>query len=410
MFLLLLLTCIFALWLVRHFVAPFLSSETALGRHIGSTTGRKYPHIDPFLGLDLSLQTWRDFHSGGLSEGLRKRHVLYGRTFVTNDLGTDCIYTIEPDNIRTVTTRDFEKWGKSGWVAEAAKHVGNGVLMNEGPAWKQSRTMLKPMFSRTAMDEPTLLEPHVRSLVARMRRVSQEEGEEEEEGVFDFHELASMFTLDVVTGFLFGQSTHCLDSPQGPSGADGAHFLSLVKDFEGPSGEFIALGPLAWVRLLPSYKRLIGLVVGMKAFFKRKLHEIMAEAASSGGCGRRLPRSLEVSPSVFRSMKAAGASEEQIQGELQNIFFASYDTTSTFLANLIHVLVRHPDVQRRLRAEVSFLQGRAPDHGALFRMRFLRFVIMEGKWSCLLSPGGLGRVHQRIRGVPYGRRLYGALC
>lgn len=392
MFLLLLLTCFFLLCLVRHFLGLLLSPKTE--RHIGFT-GKKYPHVDPFLGLDLSLQTWRDFHRGVLSEGIRKRHVRYGRTFVTNNLGAECIYTIDPENIRAITTRDFEKWGKSGWVAEAAKHVGHGVLLNEGPAWKQSRTMLKPMFARTAaMDEPALLEPHVRRLVASMRcRASSSSScarEKEEEGVFDFHELASMFTLDVVTEFLFGKSTNCLERPQRPEGEDGVHFLRLVKDFEGPSGQFIALGPLAWVGLLPSYKRLLGLVDGMKAFFKRKLHEIITEAnACAIGPGRPWespPRSLEAvgSPSVFRSMKAAGASEDQIQGELQNIFFASYDTTSTFLANLLHVLVHHPEVQQRLREEIAFLEGRPPSQKDLSRMGFLRLVILEG-WSSLCN-------------------------
>ncbi|KUI64196.1 Cytochrome P450 52A11 [Cytospora mali] len=327
---------------------------------------RLYPHIDPFLGLDLAVQTWRDFHNGELSEGLRRRHALYGRTFLTNNLGSDYIYTVEPENIRAITTAQFSNFGKSEWVSEAAKHVGNGVLMNEGEAWRQSRAMLKPVFARTVVDEPTFMEPHVMRLVGEMKRLG---GREDGEEVFDFHELACMFTLDVVTEFLFGKSTRCMGISKGVEGEEGMKFLSLVRKFEGPSGEFIAVGLLAWLELLPSYRHLIGLVTGMKEWFHRKLDEIMAE--SSTVSAPKTPRS------VFTAMKAAGHSGDQIQGELQNVFFASYDTTSAFLANLIYVLVRYPDVQARLREEVDSLCGRSPSNHDLSKLEYLRLVIME---------------------------------
>lgn len=367
--------------LARYVIVPFFFSNKT--EHNSAPSSSKYPHIDPFLGLDLAVQTWREFKRGELCEGLRKRHAQYGPTFTTNTLGADTIYTTEPDNIRTVTTHEFAKFGKSGWVTEAAKHIGSGVLMNEGGAWKHSRTMLKPMFARTAMmDEPAMLEPHVQSLVQQMRLQTQKS----RRGVFDFHELASMFTLDVVTEFLFGKSTGCLESPHQGDGEEGVHFLSLVKEFEGPSGQFIAVGPLAWFGLLSSYKRLIGLVDGMKAFFKKKLNDIITETTDlHHGCsthqGQRPPKFREVSPSIFRSMKDAGISDEGIQGELQNIFFASYDTTSTFLANLMYVLVRHPDVQQRIRKEVAVLDGRPPTSKELANMGFLRMVINEGSYA-----------------------------
>lgn len=352
-------------------------------RHAGAT-GVKYPHLDPILGLDLIFQTWREFRRGELSAGMHRRHLAHGPTFLTTNIGSDCIYTIEPENIYTITTRDFDKFGKSAWVAEAAKHVGQGVLLNEGQAWKHSRTMLKPIFSQSALDEPDLLEPHVRNLVDRMRRLSSEA-----RGAFDFHELASMFTLDVVTRFLFGKSTNCLGSPDESDGQQGMHFLSLVRDFEGPSGKFIALGPLAWLGLLPCYRRLIGLVVGMKAFFREKLNDIITEAnICTGGPGRKVPSSEDLSPSVFRSMKAAGISEDRMQGELQNIFFASYDTTSAFLSNLMYILLRHVDVQKRLIEEIACLQGRPPSRKDLAGLRYLRLVMMEGNYVTFLTTWG----------------------
>lgn len=362
------------LLLIFIILLAFLLASQILGQlyyslvtshHSFHNNPRRYPHIDLFLGLDLAVQTWRDFHNGELSEGLRRRHSLYGRTFLGNNLGADYIYTVEPDNIRAITTSQFSNFGKSAWVSEAAKHVGNGVLLNEGEAWKRSRAMLKPIFARTAVDGFIFMEMHVEKLLEEMKRLGRED-----EGVFDFHELACMFTLDIVTEFLFGKSTGCLGNPRGPEGEQGMEFLSLVKKFEGPSGEFMSVGLLAWLGLLPSYRLLVGLVSGMKAWFGRKLDEIMAE--SNTVSAPNTPRS------VFMAMKTAGISGEQIQGELQNIFFASYDTTSAFLSNLFYVLVRYPDIQARLRKEVDSLGGRKPTNHDLSKMEYLRLVMMEG--------------------------------
>lgn len=347
----------------------------------------RYPHLDPFLGLDLAVQTWRDFQRGELSEGLRRRHARHGPTFAARGLGgSACIYTIDPANIRAVTTaaHALDTFGKSAWAAEAAKHVGHGVLLNDGEAWRQSRAVLKPIFHRSALqDEPALLEPHVGRLVDTMRALSSRAaegvvvvGDKGKAGVFDFHELASMFTLDVVTEFLFGKSTLCLQNPRREDGQDGVRFLSLIKEFEGPSGKFIAVGPLAWLSLAPSYRRLIHLVDGMKAFFKRKLNDIIDETQSQSLLPPQRPQWQ--SPSVFRSMKTAGASDDQIQGEVQNIFFASYDTTSAFLANVMHVLVHHPGVQLRLRREIGILGGQSPTKQDLASFEYLRLFLMEG--------------------------------
>lgn len=333
---------------------------------------RWYPHLDVFGGLDLTLQVWREFRSGELSEGMRRRHNRCGSTFMARDLGSNCIYTIEPRNIRTVTTTNFEHWGKSAWVGEAAKHVGNGVLLNEGEAWKRSRNLLRPIFARTVADTPASLEPHLQRLIATMR---EKQGE-----AFDFQRLAGVFVLDVTTEFLFGQPTNCLASGEGAQ--DALHFLSLVKQFEPPSAMFMAVGALAWLQLLPNYRALIQCVNGMKSFFRRKLDSIIASSKTPSW-----PESRSVPPNVFRMMKAQGIPREQIQGELQNIFFASYDTTTALLSNLVELVARNTGVQQRLREEVATcLGGRRATSRDLLKMEYLQCVVSEGECRERASP------------------------
>ncbi|PMB69887.1 Cytochrome P450 52A11 [Beauveria bassiana] len=129
-----------------------------------------YPHLEPFWGLDLYLCMWRDFTCGRLAEGMRMRHMRHGPTFWARELlGGECIYTIDPENIRAVTTSQFAHFQKAAWVGEASKHIGRGVLMNEGEAWRRSRALLKPVFAKTTLDELALVEPHVKAMIAVIR-------------------------------------------------------------------------------------------------------------------------------------------------------------------------------------------------------------------------------------------------
>jgi cytochrome P450 len=324
---------------------------------------KRYPHAEPILGLDLSYQIWREFHHGEFCEGMRRRHEKHGDTFLAKDLGAQIIYTIDPDNIRTITTHNFQDYRKAAWTEEACKHVGRGVLMTDGNEWKRSRTMLRPIFARTAMDDPALLEPYVQKMLHAIR------DDEAAHRQVDFQPISRRFTLDVVTDFLFGNSTLSLNpDPDGTS--QGRRLLGLFDQFDPPAGTFIAVGLLAWIELLPSYPRISAVVSGMKTFFRNHMNEILSGLRQS---------SASAGTSCFRSMRESGMPDEVILGELQNVFFASFDTTTALLANIVGVLARRQDVLTRMRQEVEQLGEKRPDKADLKDLPYLHSVILEGR-------------------------------
>ncbi|KAM3557991.1 hypothetical protein ARSEF4850_004818 [Beauveria asiatica] len=345
-----------------------------------------YPHLEPFWGLDLYLSMWRDFTCGRLAEGMRMRHMRCGPTFRARELlGGECIYTIDPDNIRAVTTSQFAQFQKAPWVGEASKHIGHGVLMNEGEAWRRSRALLKPVFAKTTLDELALVEPHVKAMIAVIR----DQKEEGEGGcAFDFSELARRFSLDVVTDFLFDGSVESLrsssnnSSSSSSSSTDGADFLCLVKAFEPACGLFIAVGALAWLKLAFSYRKLLAVVGGMKSFFKQRLDLLREKQRQQQQQQQQqqqwCPGNRSSSTSLFRMLEKEGLSVDDMQAELQNIFFASFDTTTALLANLVRVVAERPDVQEKLRGEMAHLDGTPPTRRDISAMPYLRSVLYEG--------------------------------
>lgn len=347
-------------WLLVRLLRPYFCRRNGLWAGL-----RHLPHSIPLIGLDLVQQQWKDFQAGQYSEGLRRRHVSFGRTFSASILGKRYIYTIEPQNILTITKHGACDFKKSTWASEAAKYIGKGILLNEGEAWSRSRAMLKPIFRSKVANEPKFMEPHIKRLTAQMMILSETEGK------FEFHRLADMFLLDIFTEFLLGKSTATLEIPRSPEGEDAVQFLMLVRSFDEPSASFIAVGMLARIKMLFSGSELNKTVAGMKDFFKRKLADLITSIED--------PASREGPWSAFRPTKAAGISDDQVQAELQNIFFASWDTTSALLANTIYALLRHQHVQQRLREEISTLRDVPPTKQQLIKMKYLRLVVDESE-------------------------------
>jgi cytochrome P450 len=324
------------------------------------------PHYAPYdlIGILLPWKVWGEFCRSELNEGFRKRHHHLGPTFVATFLGKQIIYTVDPSNIRAATTTHFEEWGKAKWTEEAIKHIGNGILINQGEAWKKSRSALRPMFKRTTLDEHSMLDRHVKNLLAGIKKTQGTP--------FRFTEIAAMFTLDVVSEFLFGRSTCCLSKDANASSKqDALVFLEHVSAFEKPSAEFFAAGALTWPKLLLGFRKSIRAVKGMKHFFQKKLEESL-EYAAEGFDASQIPAS------VFGRMKQENVPINQIRGELQNIFFASFDTTSALLTNAIDILSRRLDIQNKLRWEITKHCGSGITKHSISKVQYLHCFLLEG--------------------------------
>jgi cytochrome P450 len=73
-----------------------------------------------------------------------------------------------------------------------------------------------------------------------------------------------------------------------------------------------------------------------------------------------------------------GMSNQQLYDEIRTIFVSGYDSTSNVLAWLWYVLARHPEIEQRVRHEISEQLGqRTPTFHDLAGLPYLRMVIQE---------------------------------
>lgn len=175
---------------------------------------------DPIFGLDYLwtlLAQCRKHVS--LESSQREFDVLKTHTFHVSILRQPLLFTIEPENLKTILALNFKSWG----LGEERKKtlgpfLGEGIFTSDGASWQHSRDMLRPNFVRSQVGDLSMFETHVKQLTAAIPR---------DGSTVDLQGLFYRLTLDIATEFLFGESSSCLAPNFGNDS-----YINFVKSFE----------------------------------------------------------------------------------------------------------------------------------------------------------------------------------
>ena len=70
-------------------------------------------------------------------------------------------------------------------------------------------------------------------------------------------------------------------------------------------------------------------------------------------------------------------SDQQIRDEVITIFTAGHETTANLLTWTLYLLAKHPDILKKLRSELDFLNGKTPTAEELQQLNYSRAVLNE---------------------------------
>lgn len=137
----------------------------------GCSRARRYPHSEPFFGYDLYKQRQRALRDGNL-QALYTRHFnLLGKTWEETFLDQRVINTMDIANHHYIHTFGFEEFGKPTAIFKiSAPILGNGIFKAEGAQWKQSRSIIKPIFAKADTENIEMMARHVDRFLALIPR------------------------------------------------------------------------------------------------------------------------------------------------------------------------------------------------------------------------------------------------
>jgi cytochrome P450 len=275
-----------------------------------------------------------------------------------------------------VTTNNFEDYEKDDWAQVIAKYMGNGVLVNDGAAWHVSRSMLKPLFKRNRSSDFQMFSEHADRLIELL---------ETNIGRFvDFRRAIQQLVLDITTDILCTEPTKSLSNALAerravatPNESEGI-VLDLIDGIEPYGSIAIELGLLSLFVFIWQYRRIMQLVQGLQTFFETAVHAAIRVE-------KEKEQTANQNESIIVQMLRQGITTADAQGELQNIFFAAFDTTTALLTNLFDCLARHPEVQSQLRDDIATSIGETIAMTSaidISRSIYLRATIMETLRLC----------------------------
>lgn len=319
---------------------------------------------DPLLGLDGIITVLRSLHQHKyLEQGceLFRRH---GNTIIGTELLKRTIVTIEPQNIKTILSLNFNDYGIGHRLGSFKPLLGAGIFDTDGEHWASSRALIRPSFNRQQVADLVSFEGLIQDLFTLLPRDGKT--------VVDLQDLFFRYTIDSATDFLFGQSVGSLKMTESE--------LSFAHAFNYAQSAIITRGTLGLLSMFyrdPKAHRCNRICRDFaQRFVDEAVHAVETgkaeEEEEKGQCETKRRKYIFSHELAWRV-----SDKRRILDEVMNVLLAGRDTTASLLSNFFFMLAKNPAIWDKLRREVAVLDGRAPTYEELRGLKYVQACVNE---------------------------------
>lgn len=353
-----------AIFYILYALQKYLVSAERISRKTrqhGCKPPPPYPHLDPFFGLDAFFLSLKALAQGQLMDDIDGRFKTINGgtdTFSINSLGSTVIYTIEPENFKTIFATNFKDFGIPKTRKDALAIFGPGIFSSDGHHWKDSRDLLRPNFVRDQVGDMEGLEKHVSAPIDKIPRDGT---------AVDMQDLFSDLTLDSATELLLGESTGIL---RGKSRLEALRFQkALSKTSEGISIR-MGIGWLATIIPDPKFHRGIREMMNFVDIYVSRAMQLRENKEIEAEEGRYV---------FLTELAKSGYSKERIAAGLMAVIVAGRGSIAALLTLFWFTVARRPDIYKKLRDEVlQTLGNQMPSFEEVKSLKYLSWTMREG--------------------------------
>jgi len=265
-----------------------------------------------------------------------------------------------PEDIRHVYVQNADNYVKSRTYRGLKLVLGNGLVTSEGDFWRRQRKLANPAFHRKR------LSVFANDMVRCTDEMCGDWAKAPAGTELDVAEAMMALTFRIVGHTLFSTELGGATDRVGAA-------MTVANHYANKLGESLVSLP-TWTptaenrRFWQAKATLDELVIGMIEQRRRQME-------ATGDAGHDLMAMLMEATDESGSERM---SDEQLRDEVLTLVAAGHETTANALAWTFMLLSQHPDVARRLRAEVDdVLWGRLPTVDDLPRLAFTEQVVKE---------------------------------
>ena len=299
-----------------------------------------------------NLYAFRSDPLGFLTDAARK----YGDMVYFRVARQHMYLVTHPDYVREILVANQGNFIKSRALQRAKVLLGEGLLTSEGKHHLRQRRLVQPAFhrERLAAYASAMSECSVRW------RENWQAG-----GKLDIATEMPHLTLSIVAKTLFNAD---LQSEASEIGDAMTTVLQMFRLLLMPFSEYMEKLPLPYVRRFEK----------ARARLDATIYGLVRERRKSGQDTGDLLSMLLFAQDEEKSGEGDRMTDEQVRDEALTLFLAGHETTANALTWTWYLLSQHPEVERRLHAEIdSVLQGRAPELADVPELRYTEMILAE---------------------------------
>ena len=258
-----------------------------------------------------------------------------------------------PHHVRDLLVTNARLVAKGRGLEQAKRLLGEGLLTSEGETHLRQRRLAQPAFHRE----------RVAAYGETMIAYAEREADRWRDGeTLEAATAMTRLTLAIAARTLFDADV------EGEAAELGAAISDAVRAFDVvllPFGDWLERLPI------PALRRF----EGARARLDATIYRIVAERRREGGDRGDLLSMLLLARDEDGG---PGMTDLQLRDELMTLFLAGHETTANMLTWTWHLLGTHPDVERRLHAELdAVLDDRRPTAADAARLPYARQVLAE---------------------------------
>ncbi|KAL3491421.1 cytochrome P450 [Aspergillus germanicus] len=316
------------------------------------------------LGLDLLVKAFEYDRRQQILKFSLEVVAQSSTTFEQSLLFARGIDTIEPRNIQALLSTQFTGFGLGLRPQTFSPLLGSGIFTQDGTPWRHSRELLRPQFMTNRLTNFDQIKAAVEDLISSIPANE----------VVDLQPLFFRLTFEITLFLLFGQDLSTVKSKDSfGQESDFAAAFNLAQGYLAKRGR---LGDLYWLLGGKEFRRACKVC---HEFVDDAVQHALDRAAASTkpNVGER------TGPYVFiNALIEETHDRKALRDQCLNTLLAGRDTTACCLTWTLRLLVQHPRVLSKLRAEIRDSIGvgpgaQAPTITQLKTFTYLLLVLKE---------------------------------
>ncbi|KAI0078667.1 cytochrome P450 [Panus rudis PR-1116 ss-1] len=351
------------------------------------------PGPRPTSWLKGNLGQFFDRHGWDFQDELAEK---YGPVIkLESTLGKKALYVFDPRALHHILIKDYQTvYDRSVFATHSTRMIfGPGLLATYGETHRKQRKMLTPVFSIKHMRYMTPIFYSVAHKLADGISAQIRQSPDEDVDMLKWmHRTALELVGQGGLGHSFDPLTekdHHDEYAVAMKNLVPTLFPLLVWRVMAPTvNKVVPVSVQRWLadnapsRSIRKLKHIVDVLdVNTKKILRKKKEAL---AAGDEAVVEQVAQGKDIMSILLRANMEASdeerLSEEELQGQMSTLVFAASDTTSSALSRILHLLVQHPDVQEKLRAEIQEAQLKADGdipHDELMALPYLDAVCRE---------------------------------